>query len=250
MRLLAILFALAFGLATGAVQAAPDDAASLVGKANAKFKQGDLNGAIADYTRAVEVDPKYAIAYNNRGLVKRANGNMTGAVSDFSKAIELDPKNVDAYTNRGQLRYERKAWNEALADYRRLRELQPNDDYTRYRIWLVRSRLGERQTATAELKEYLSKQPASAKNEWSRKIGAFLSDQLPESNFLEAAAAKDDKTAKERRCEAYYYAGSKRLLVGHKDTARRYFEQSLQTGQKTFEEYKNASAELVALNKP
>ncbi len=32
-----------------------------------RFKAGDLDKAIADYTKALELNPKFASAYNNRG---------------------------------------------------------------------------------------------------------------------------------------------------------------------------------------
>ena len=35
-----------------------------------KYEQGDYQGAIADYTKAIEINPKFALAYFNRGLAK------------------------------------------------------------------------------------------------------------------------------------------------------------------------------------
>jgi len=63
--------------------------------------KGDLDGAIADFTKAIEVRPDYAEAYNLRGLAKQAKGNLDGAVEDFTKAIEINPDYAGAYDNRG-----------------------------------------------------------------------------------------------------------------------------------------------------
>src|ERR1035438_2183057 len=65
---------------------------------NARRAKGNLDGAIADYNRAIELNPKFAYAYNNRGLAKRAKGDLDSAFADFNKAtkrsgresIELD----------------------------------------------------------------------------------------------------------------------------------------------------------------
>jgi len=55
---------------------------------------GDLDRALADYTKAIELDPKDAYAYYNRGLHYRAKGDLDHAIADYRKAIELDPKDA------------------------------------------------------------------------------------------------------------------------------------------------------------
>ena len=61
----------------------------------------DYNGAIADYTKAIELNPNYANAYYNRGISKHNLKDYNGAISDYNKAIEIDPNYANAYYNRG-----------------------------------------------------------------------------------------------------------------------------------------------------
>jgi tetratricopeptide (TPR) repeat protein len=56
----------------------------------AKQTKGDLEGAIADYSRALELNPRYATAYHNRGIAKRARGDLDGSIADYSRALELN----------------------------------------------------------------------------------------------------------------------------------------------------------------
>ena len=49
----------------------------------------DLDGAIADYSKAIEVNPRYALAYSNRANVYQAIGDRASAASDRQKANEL-----------------------------------------------------------------------------------------------------------------------------------------------------------------
>src|SRR5512134_2985935 len=46
---------------------AQNSASDWVNSGLAKYEKSDLDGAIADFNRAIEIDPNYANAYNNRG---------------------------------------------------------------------------------------------------------------------------------------------------------------------------------------
>ncbi|MDP7647000.1 MAG: tetratricopeptide repeat protein, partial [Candidatus Woesearchaeota archaeon] len=93
-------------LATAAVvlstQAAhAQSAADYVNAGIEKGESGDSQGAIADFTKAIEINPQYAIAYSNRGNAKYDLGNYQGAIADYNKAIEINPQDARAYYNRG-----------------------------------------------------------------------------------------------------------------------------------------------------
>jgi tetratricopeptide (TPR) repeat protein len=69
--------------------------------ANNKSELKDYQGAIVDYTKAIELNTNYSDAYLNRGDTKTRIQDYQGAIADFSKVIELNPTNSDAYYNRG-----------------------------------------------------------------------------------------------------------------------------------------------------
>ena len=71
----------------------PDD------KVTAKEKAA-LQGAIADFNRALQLDPKNAKAYGNRGIAKMEQGDCDAAIADFDHDLTLDPKNAPAYEDR------------------------------------------------------------------------------------------------------------------------------------------------------
>lgn len=54
-----------------------------------KFKLEDYQGAIADYTRAIELNPDDAAAYFSRGLAYLGFGRKDQAREGFMKAMEL-----------------------------------------------------------------------------------------------------------------------------------------------------------------
>ena len=67
----------------------------------AKAKSGDIQGAIADYTKAIEIYPSYAWAYYTRGNAKLKLKDYQGSIADFTKAIQFQHNYYHAITNRG-----------------------------------------------------------------------------------------------------------------------------------------------------
>jgi len=56
-----------------------------------KEAKGDLDGALADYNKAMELKPGLAEAYYDRGLLKRAKNDLDGELADYDKAIDSNP---------------------------------------------------------------------------------------------------------------------------------------------------------------
>ncbi len=82
-----------------------------------KYKNGDYEGAMADFDKTISLDPGYTLAYNYRGLVKGKLGDKDGAMADFNKAIDTFPDSPDLYNNRGSLKRELKDFTGALEDF-------------------------------------------------------------------------------------------------------------------------------------
>jgi tetratricopeptide (TPR) repeat protein len=83
----------------------------------ARQKKGDLDGALADYNRAIKLDPHDATAYDNRGLAKMAKGDLDGALADYDRAVQISPRNFKIRASRGLVRQRKGDLDGALADY-------------------------------------------------------------------------------------------------------------------------------------
>jgi ankyrin repeat protein len=155
------------------------------------------------------------------------------------------------YHAQGCLDYNAHRFTDALADYRKSCELGPeNQDYSCFRIWLIRARLGEEEAATRELAVYLDRRKTQRTDDWPSKVGRFLVGQLSESDFLKAADDPNLRNAKEHRCEAYFYVGSRHLIGNDKMGALDCFKKCLTTNVTDFEEYTSATSELFYLELP
>jgi tetratricopeptide (TPR) repeat protein len=85
---------------------------------NAKLAKGDSDGAIA-------LRPEMAfLPYNNRGLVKKIEGDLEGAIEDYTKAIQLKSNYVDAYYNRGDAKRAKGDMDGAIANHTKAMQIK------------------------------------------------------------------------------------------------------------------------------
>jgi len=74
------------------IQRSPNDATAYHNRAVAYGLAGDVDSAIADYSKAIEIAPKNATAYENRGRAYASKGDYAHALEDSTKAGELVAK--------------------------------------------------------------------------------------------------------------------------------------------------------------
>ena len=56
-----------------------------------RFVRSEIEGAVADFNRALSLDDRFAVAYANRGLAFLIQGKREEAERDLSRALQLDP---------------------------------------------------------------------------------------------------------------------------------------------------------------
>src|SRR5438552_9686620 len=79
----------------------------------------DIEGALADFDRAIKYDPNDAEAYFKRGRAFLIIGNAKFAIADFDKSIALDDHNPLVYAERGFARQTQGQNSEAQKDFER-----------------------------------------------------------------------------------------------------------------------------------
>lgn len=118
-----------------------------------KYKKGDYQGAIADYTKALQLNPKSAQAYNYRGNARLNLRDKQGAIDDYNQAIKLAPKSADAYNNRGDGRSALGDNQGAITDYNQAIQIDPYYAKAYANRGSARYSLGDRQDALADLQQ-------------------------------------------------------------------------------------------------
>ena len=229
-----------------AIELEPSNAQGYFDRGVTRIETGDEAGGLEDLNSAIERNPKSAAIYAARADVYRQQNDDNAAVADLNKAIELDPQNAGLFYRRGCLYYDRHAGKEALADFAKAIQIDPkNEDYARVRTALVYLRLNERDQVKASLRQ-LSVNSDRVQDEWPARIAAFLNGDVNRDAFL-AWAASSPSLIKERECQAYFYAGTLRLINHDARSAGSDFEHAVGTTQKALLEYSRAQAELHPL---
>ena len=109
--------------------------------------------------------------------------------------------------------------------------------------------MAEKEAADKELSAYLEKRGSLPAGDWPVKVASFLLGRMSESDLVAAAGSTDTRQDRGQRCEAWFYAGLKRLLLGDKTVAAGCFNKSVATEAKTWLEYHFAQVELKALGR-
>jgi tetratricopeptide (TPR) repeat protein len=108
----------------------------------ARYQQGDLEGALRDFDRAVDIAstispgayasnhigpvfPEPAVLLYNRGVIRYDLRNWDGAIADFDEAIMLNPHRVMAWIKRGNARFNKGDLDEAINDFNQALQIDP-----------------------------------------------------------------------------------------------------------------------------
>lgn len=84
------------------------------------YNNGDLSGALFNWSLTITINPNDSEAYFSRAIVKNELHTWKSALKDYDKAIEILPKFASALINRGGVRDENGDYQGAIADYNKV----------------------------------------------------------------------------------------------------------------------------------
>ena len=142
----------------------------LMKSALVKFDTEDFEGAIADYTAAIESKPadksRLAEAYNDRGFTQNELGRREEAIADYGEArrlcdeaIEIDSENARAWYNRGFAKNGLSRYEEAIADFDEAIRFDSKYAFTWCNRGLAKNKLGRPEEAIADFDEAIRLKP-------------------------------------------------------------------------------------------
>ncbi len=107
------------------------------------MRNGDSEGAIVDFRRAIEIDPQYVQAYVSLGSAQLRIEDLEGAERSFRRAIEIEGENVLALVGLGQTYKLFDQTEQAVAYLERALEIDPRSVDATYTLALIYQADGE-----------------------------------------------------------------------------------------------------------
>lgn len=138
----------------GALPVPQESSERRFGHGNLKLRNGDYEGAIADFTRALVLDPGNSRYYLVRGNAKKLNRDYAGAIVDYTRAIEFEREYKDVmFTARAGARELTGDLDGAIADYTRAIEIDPKFGGTYNLRGFARQKKGDIEGAAADFEQ-------------------------------------------------------------------------------------------------
>jgi tetratricopeptide (TPR) repeat protein len=160
----------------------------------ARFHDGDYEGAVSEFTKAVELHPGFPSSYDSRGIVRRYMGDWDGAMADHTIALDLNPKGWSAYNNRGNLKTVMGDWEGAVNDYTKAAELGAMHPGLFNNLALAKSSLGDYEGAIRDYTKVIELAPIYPDSYNSRGWLYIKLGQYQEAlNDIDKALSIDEK---------------------------------------------------------
>lgn len=129
-----------------AQQMRPNDLDLISSKADILGESGDVDGAIAEWTRYIDKSPDFFGGYYRRGFFKDLSQQTDTAIEDYDMSIMLNPNYAYAYLGKGDMLLRKGQTDDAMEAYRKVIELDtvPNTSSCAMYAYLA---LGEKEKA-------------------------------------------------------------------------------------------------------
>lgn len=107
---------------TAVLKKLPEEATIYSERGVSYFHNKQIDLSLKDMDKAVELEPQKAYRYSSRAFIK-AYKDIEGAIADYKKAIEIDPKDEISFNNLGLLEENSGRYKEAQEHYKKSNEI-------------------------------------------------------------------------------------------------------------------------------
>lgn len=232
---------------TKSIELQPEDADAYLLRGKAYAKLHDLGRAMPDLEKAIDLRPDYDKSRTAYADGRAAAWDAEGAIREYSRAIAADSLSGRYYLERGKLFYDSERWDDAAADLGRGATVLLGDDQVTAQLllWAARARSGAAFSATAKLSSTLAAGRIRGDRFWTN--ARFLCGETGEPAHLASLATLEGDDQAERKAEALFLAGAKRLAFGERREGLALMQDALRTEAGSSYAYDRARVELENL---
>ncbi len=121
-----------------------------------KYREGQYEQAIAEYSRAIELKPKNGDAYRRLGDAFQRNEQLEEAQAAFREATRIDPLEYRNFRALGNFYFQRAAYPEAIAELQLAVQRAPDEAALHYRLAVAYQSTGQFSMAEKEARASLA----------------------------------------------------------------------------------------------
>jgi predicted O-linked N-acetylglucosamine transferase (SPINDLY family) len=230
----------------GVARAPSSEGASLLAKAVAFHRAGDLDEAERCYKRVLRLDPRHFDALHLLGVVEAARAHYDKARRLVGQALKVNPRSAEAQSTLGRIFYEMKRLDEALGCYERALAIAPEDAQALCNRGTILEELGRPDEALVSYDAALALKPDYLLVLYNR--GNVLHDLR---RIVEAIASYDAALAlKPDHAAALYNRGNALHEAGRIDEALASYGKALTVKPDYADALNNAGNALFDLKRP
>lgn len=137
-----------------------------VEQAIGKEKEGEVEEALASYSKIIEMDPGNKSAILHRGMILYGKKDYPAAISDFEAVIKLDPTEkkafkrlVDSYNNLAENARKNNNYQGMAENYAGLLKYDPGNKKAMLQHVIALNKLNDKEKAIKELDKYIDTYP-------------------------------------------------------------------------------------------
>ena len=198
-----------------AIKSQPYEFSAFINRGRAKQHKGDYDGAFADYKKASQIEPGYYAVYLLLASLDEEKGNYSEAIVDYDIAILLKSDNPEAYVGRGNAKHHKGSYQEAVEDYTKAIKLKPGLFIGYLNRAIAKSNMRDYNGAIDDYNKAIELQPNKDLAYFNRGNAKFYKGHYDEAivDYSKAIELQPKKTA------AYINRGRAKLLKGDYDEA-------------------------------
>jgi tetratricopeptide (TPR) repeat protein len=191
-----------------ALQLQPDNFQTHRTLGNALFNKNSFDEAAAEYREAIRLKPDDPDAHRSLGDALYNKGDYDGALAGYHDALRLKTGDGDAHRGLGDVFFVKGDLDQAATEYREAVRLMPNDSYAHRGLASTLFRKGDVDGAIAEYREVQRLEPDDLQASYglgSAYLRRELADQAINEFKKSVAAAPNDPNAYQMLASAYAF---------------------------------------------